>query len=83
MITIEQVKTNQAVAIEQAKVFLHTDLKIIVNSGNAENCLKGVTDTFSCNGSINVGAMLEGLAQTDKGETLLKKVGLGSDKKDK
>jgi hypothetical protein len=37
-------------------------------------------DIFSSNGGTDVGAMLEGLAQTEQGEALLKKVGLNSDK---
>ncbi len=83
LITIEQVKANQAVGIEQAKALSQADLKIIANSGNVENGMKGVMDIFSSNGGTNVGAMLEGLAQTEQGEALLKKVGLNSDKKDK
>lgn len=83
LITIEQVKANQAVGIEQAKALSQADLKIIANSGNVENGMKGVMDIFSSNGGTNVGAMLEGLAQTEQGEALLKKVGLSSDKKDK
>ena len=83
LITIEQVKANQAVGIEQAKALSQADLKIIANSGNVENGMKGVMDIFSSNGGTNVGAMLEGLAQTEQGEALLKKVGLTSDKKDK
>ncbi|MGH8049359.1 MAG: SPFH domain-containing protein [Arenimonas sp.] len=83
LITIEQVKANQAVGIEQAKALSQADLKIIANSGNVENGMKGVMDIFSSNGGTHVGAMLEGLAQTEQGEALLKKVGLNSDKKDK
>lgn len=83
LVTIEQVKANQAVGIEQAKALSQADLKIIANSGNVENGMKGVMDIFSSAGGTNVGAMLEGLAQTEQGEALLKKVGLNSDEKDK
>ena len=83
LITIEQVKANQAVGIEQAKALSQADLKIIANSGNVENGMKSVMDVFSSNGGTNVGAMLEGLAQTEQGEALLKKVGLSKDKPDK
>lgn len=83
LITIEQVKANQAVGIEQAKALSQADLKIIANSGNVENGMKSVMDIFSSNGGTNVGAMLEGLAQTEQGEALLKKVGLSKDKPDK
>ena len=75
MITIEQVKANEAVGIKQAKALSQADLKIIANDGNIENGKKGVMDIFSSNGGTHVGAMLEGLAQTEQGKALLKKVG--------
>ncbi len=81
LITIEQVKANQAVGIEQAKALSQADLKIIANSGSVENGMKGVMDIFSANGGTQVGAMLEGLAQTEQGQALLKKVGMKSNDK--
>jgi flotillin len=80
LVTIEQVKATQAVGIEQAKALAQADLKVIANSGNVENGMKGIMDIFSSNGGTNVGAMLEGLAQTEQGEALLKKVGLNNNK---
>ncbi|MEO6173468.1 MAG: hypothetical protein ABIP02_10170, partial [Arenimonas sp.] len=79
LVTIEQVKANQAVGIEQAHALAQADLKVIANSGNVENGMKGIMDIFSSNGGTNVGAMLEGLAQTEQGVALLKKVGLKAD----
>ncbi len=76
LITIEQVKATQAVGIEQAKALSSADLKIIANSGNVENGMKNLMDIFSANGGTQLGAMLEGFAQTEKGEALLGKVGL-------
>ncbi len=76
LVTIEQVKANQAVGIEQAKALAEAELKIIANAGNVENGMKGIMDIFSSNGGTNIGAMLEGFAQTEQGEALLKKIGL-------
>ena len=58
-------KANQAVGIEQAKALSQADLKIIANAGNVENGMKSVMDIFSSNGGTHVGAMLEGLVQTE------------------
>lgn len=80
LITIEQVKANQAVGIEQAKALSAADLKIIANSGNVENGMKSLMDIFSSNGGTQIGAMLEGFAQSDKGSELLNKIGI-KDKK--
>lgn len=76
LVTIEQVKANQAVGVEQAKALAQADVKVIANSGNVENGMKNIMDVFSSNGGTNIGAMLEGLAQSEQGEALLKKVGL-------
>ena len=76
LVTIEQVKANQAVGIEQAKALAEAELKIIANAGNVENGMKGIMDIFSSNGGTHIGAMFEGFAQTEQGEALLKKIGL-------
>lgn len=80
LITIEQVKANQAVGIEQAKALSAADLKIIANSGNVENGMKSLMDIFSSNGGTQLGAMLEGFAQSEKGAEILNKVGLNNNK---
>lgn len=79
LVTIEQVKANQAVGIEQAHALAKADVKVIANSGNVENGMKSIMDIFSSNGGTNFGAMLEGLAQTEQGAALLKKVGIQSE----
>ncbi len=76
LVTIEQVKANQAVGIEQARALAEAELKIIANSGNVESGMKGLMDVFSANGGTQLGAMLEGLAQSEQGEAILSKIGL-------
>ena len=76
LITIEQVKANQFVGIEQAKALSSADLRIIANSGNVENGMKGLMDIFSSTGGTNIGAMFEGFAQTEQGQALLAKMGM-------
>ena len=76
LITIEQVKANQFVGIEQAKALSSADLRIIANSGSVENGMKGLMDIFSSTGGTNIGAMFEGFAQTEQGQALLEKMGM-------
>jgi len=83
LVTIEQVKATQAVGIEQAKALAQANVKVIANSGNVENGMKSIMDIFSSNGGTQVGAMLEGLAQTEQGQTLLEKAGVKKTKEDK
>ena len=83
LVTIEQVKAMQAVGIEQAKALAQANVKVIANSGNVEHGMKSIMDIFSSSGGTNVGAMLEGLAQTEQGEACLEKVGVKKSSKDK
>lgn len=74
LITIRQVEATQAVGIEQAKALEQAEIKVIANTGSASSGLNSVMDIFSSTGGTAVGAMLEGLASTDKGQALLTKV---------
>jgi hypothetical protein len=38
--------------------------------------MKGLMDIFSSSGGTNIGAMLEGFAQTEQGQALLAKIGM-------
>lgn len=76
LVTIEQVKAAQSVGIEQAKALTSADLKIIANAGNLEGGMKSMLDIFSSNGGTQLGAMLEGFAQTEQGKAMLQKLGL-------
>lgn len=80
LISLEKIKAEQAVGMEQAKALQAAEVKIISNSGKPSEGLKGVMDIFSSQGGTEIGAMLEGLANTDKGQELLGKF-LGGGKK--
>ncbi len=78
LITIRQVEAAQAVGTEQAKALTQADIKVISNTGSPTAGLNSVMDLFSSQGGTAVGAMLEGIAQTEKGSELLGKVLPGS-----
>lgn len=72
LVTIRQVEAGQAVGMEQAKALEKADIKIISNTGSPTAGLSNVRDLFSSEGGMKVGAMLEGLAATEKGKAVLK-----------
>lgn len=74
LITIRQVEATQAVGMEQAKALEKADIKIIANTGEPVSGVSKVMDLFSAKGGTNLGAMLEGLAQSEIGKDLLEKV---------
>jgi flotillin len=71
LITIRQVEAQQAVGMEQAKALEAADVKVIANTGSVSSGMTSVMDMFTANGGTQLGAMLEGLAQTEKGSKLL------------
>lgn len=80
LIAIENVSANENVGIEQAKALTSADVKIIANTGNPVDGVTNVMELFTSKGGTNVSAMLEGLAQSDKGKQLLDKFGISQDK---
>lgn len=74
LITIRQVEAGQVVGVEQAKALEKANIKVIANTGDPISGVTKVMDLFSSKGGTSVGAMLEGLAQTDEGKALLGKI---------
>jgi flotillin len=65
---------EQAVGEEAARALQTGDLKIIANAGDVNGGMNSLLDIFSSKGGTNLGAALEGLAQTEVGGALLNKV---------
>lgn len=74
LVTIRQVEANQVVGVEQAKALEKADVKIITNTGAPVEGMKSVMDLFTPKGGTAIGAMLEGVAQTEQGKQLLNKL---------
>lgn len=74
LVTIKQVEASQAVGMEQAKALEKANIKVIANTGDPISGVTKVMDLFSAKGGTQIGAMLEGLAQTEEGKGLLTKV---------
>lgn len=74
LVTIRRVEAEQAIGIAQAEALTKADVKVIANNGSATTGLKNVMDIFSSKGGTEVAAMLEGLAQSEQGQSLLNAV---------
>ncbi len=81
LITVEQVKANRDVGMEQAKALSAANIKVIANAGTPGSGLNSVMDIFSAQGGTQVGAMLEGLANTDSGKAIMSKIGIKTEEK--
>jgi len=80
LITIKQIEAGQAIGLEQAKALMQSEIKIIANANNPTEGLTKVMDLFTSNGGTQIGAMLEGLSNSDSGKAFLDKI---LNKKDK
>lgn len=74
LITVEQIKANQQVGIAQAEALRNAEVKVIANAGTPASGVESVRDLFSAKGGLSMGAMLEGLANTEQGKALIDKV---------
>ena len=76
LVTIRQVEANEKIGIEQAHALKAADVKIIANTGDPVSGVNTVMDLFTAKGGTNISAMLEALAQSKNGKTLLDKLGI-------
>ena len=77
LVTIRQVEATQAVGIEQAKALAAADIKVIANTSNGPAAgIKDVSELFSAKGGSQFGAMLEGLANTERGQAAMTALGI-------
>ncbi len=74
LITIKQVEANQAVGMEMAQAFAKADLKVIANAGDVAGGMNKLAGVVSSAGGTNIGAMLEGMMQTESGANLINSV---------
>ena len=73
MVRIETVKAQAEVGVAQAGALQAANIKVIATGGSVSDGLSKIGDLFSANGGTKVGALLEGLAQTEVGGDILTK----------
>lgn len=74
LITIRKTEASEAIGKEQARALTEADIKVIANTDNPNSGLTNVMDLFSSRGGTQIGAMMDGLAQTATGAELVGKV---------
>lgn len=74
LVSIEAIAAQKVVGVEQAEALQSADVKVIANAGNTTNGVSKVMDLFTPKGGTNLAGMLEALAQTPVGESILNKL---------
>jgi len=73
LITVRKIEADQAVGMKQAEALKEADLKVIANGGDVVGGVNKLTELFSTKGGTNIAGMLEGLAQSEQGKSLINK----------
>lgn len=71
LVSVRAIEANQAVGIAQAGALEKANVKVIANSGSPADGLGSVRELFTSKGGLAVGAMLEGLKNTETGAAVV------------
>lgn len=71
LVTIEQVKANEAVGIEMAKAMSAAKMTIVANGSDVQSGARSLMDTFGAKLGANVVSFLETATATDKGREVV------------
>lgn len=74
LITIEQIKTAGEVGIQLGKAMEKAEMKVIANSGDIQSGVNSIGDLFTSKGGMNLTSMMEAVATTDFGKSLISKI---------
>lgn len=80
LVTIRQVEASEAIGKAQAVALQDANIKVIANGGTVGEGVDSIGKLFSSTGGQAIGAMLEGIAQTDVGQAVVN-TALGKNKK--
>jgi flotillin len=74
LVTVRRVEAEEAVGIKQAEALMQANIKVIANSGDISNGFKSIGDVLSSKGGTAIGALLEGMNNTEVGGNLINKL---------
>lgn len=81
LVTVRKVEAEQAIGVAQADALKAANIKVIANAGTVTDGVENVMGLLTSKGGTQLGAMLEGLANTDMGKAVLEKVGVKTEEK--
>lgn len=76
LVQIREVEARERVGVENAKALTAAEIKVIATSGDANSGIASVADVLGAKGGVQLGAMLQGLANTDAGAAALARLGV-------
>lgn len=79
LVSIREVEARERIGVENAKALTAAEIKVIATAGDATSGIASVSDVLGAKGGVQVGAMLQGLANTDVGAAVLGRLGVTGD----
>jgi flotillin len=76
LIGIRQVEANERIGVENAKALNNAEIKVIATAGDASSGIASVGDVIGAKGGVQMGAMLQGLANTEAGAAVMNRLGV-------
>lgn len=83
LVQIREVEARERVGVENAKALTAAEIKVIATAGDASSGISSITDVLGAKGGVQLGAMLQGLANTDTGSAVLDRLGVMPEGKSK
>ncbi len=80
LIEVRRIEAGQVIGVENAKALANADIKVIATSGDASSGIATLPDVLTARGGVQLGSMLQGLANTDVGKSMLSAIGLADAK---
>ena len=81
LVQIREVEARERVGVENAKALTAAEIKVIATAGDASSGIASVTDVLGAKGGVQLGAMLQGFANTETGAAVLERMGVSTDSK--
>lgn len=78
LVSVRQVEAMERVGVENAKALTAAEIKVIATSGDANSGIASISDVLGAKGGVQLGAMLQGLANTETGAALLERIGVAA-----
>jgi flotillin len=76
LVSIREVEARERIGVENAKALTAAEIKVIATSGDAASGINSVADVLGAKGGVQIGAMLQGLANTETGAAVLERLGV-------
>jgi flotillin len=78
LIGVRNIEASEKIGVAQSEALKAAGIKVIVTGGTVQEGVSNIGELFTARGGTKIGAMLDGLANTETGKAVLDAVGVSS-----